>query len=46
MSHPHLIDSTILVVEDEPLIAMEFAMAFEPSGAHITTTNTVKHRGS
>jgi DNA-binding response OmpR family regulator len=43
MAHPHLQDSSILVVEDEPLIAMDIAMAFESSGAHLTSTNTVKH---
>jgi DNA-binding response OmpR family regulator len=43
MSHPHLKDSTILVVEDEPLIVMDISMAFENAGAHLTTTNTVKH---
>ena len=43
MAHPHLKDSSILIVEDEPLIAMDIAMAFESSGAHLTSTNTVKH---
>jgi DNA-binding response OmpR family regulator len=41
--HPILDGLTLLVVEDEPLIAMDIAMAFEKSGAHITSTNTLKH---
>ena len=43
MHHPILDGLTLLVVEDEPLIAMDIAMAFEKSGAHITSTNTLKH---
>ena len=43
MSRPHLKDSSILVVEDEPLIALDISMAFEKAGAHLTTTNTEKH---
>jgi DNA-binding response OmpR family regulator len=43
MSRPHLKDSSILVVEDEPLIVMDISMAFESAGAHLTTTNTVNH---
>ena len=43
MSRPHLKDSSILVVEDEPLIVMDISLAFESTGAHLTTTNTVKH---
>ncbi len=43
MHHPILDGLTLLVVEDEPLIAMDIAMAFESSGAHITSTNTLKH---
>ena len=43
MPHPHLKDCIILVVEDEPLIALDISMAFENTGAHLTTTNTVKH---
>ena len=34
---------SILVVEDEPLIAMDIALAFEQSGAQLTTTNTLRH---
>jgi DNA-binding response OmpR family regulator len=41
--HPILDGLTLLVVEDEPLIAMDIAMAFEDCGAHITSTNTLKH---
>lgn len=43
MHHPLLNGLSILVVEDEPLIAMDISMAFEASGAQITTTNTLKH---
>jgi DNA-binding response OmpR family regulator len=43
MFRPHLQGSSILVVEDEPLIVMDISMAFEHTGAHLTTTNTVKH---
>ena len=43
MHHPILDGLTLLVVEDEPLIAMDIAMAFEDCGAHITSTNTLKH---
>ena len=43
MHHPFLDGLTLLVVEDEPLIAMDIAMAFEDCGAHITSTNTLKH---
>ena len=43
MLRPSLKDSSILVVEDEPLIVMDIAMAFENAGAHLTTTNSVKH---
>ena len=43
MKHPILGGVSLLVVEDEPLIAMDIAMAFEKSGAHITSTNTLKH---
>lgn len=43
MSRPNLKNATILVVEDEPLIVMDISMAFETQGAHLTTTNTVKH---
>jgi DNA-binding response OmpR family regulator len=43
VSYPHLQGCTILVVEDEPLITLDISMAFEKAGAHLTTTNTVKH---
>ena len=43
MPRPNLKGCTILVVEDEPLIVMDISMAFESAGAHLTTTNTVKH---
>ena len=34
---------SILLVEDEPLIAIDVAQAFENSGAAMTTTNTLRH---
>ena len=34
---------SILVVEDEPLIAMAISQALEKSGAEVTTTNTLRH---
>jgi DNA-binding NtrC family response regulator len=34
---------SILVVEDEPLIAMDIAQAFGATGAELTTTNTLWH---
>jgi CheY-like chemotaxis protein len=34
---------SILVVEDEPLIAMDIAQAFDTAGAALTTTNTLRH---
>lgn len=43
MPRPNLKGCTILVVEDEPLIVMDISMAFEGTGAHLTTTNTAKH---
>jgi DNA-binding response OmpR family regulator len=43
MPRPHLQGYSILVVEDEPLITMDISMAFEHTGAHVTTTNTVRH---
>ena len=32
-----------LVVEDEPLIAMDISMALEDCGAKVTTTTTLEH---
>lgn len=43
MNHPVLGGLSLLVVEDEPLIAMDIAVAFEAWGAHITSTNTLRH---
>jgi DNA-binding response OmpR family regulator len=34
---------SVLVVEDEPLIAMAISQALEESGAEVTTTNTLRH---
>lgn len=34
---------SILIVEDNPLIVMDITMAFEDTGAELTTTNTLKH---
>jgi DNA-binding NtrC family response regulator len=33
----------VLIVEDEPLIAMDIAQAFDKVGALVTTTNTLRH---
>jgi CheY-like chemotaxis protein len=43
MQRPSLDGRSILVVEDEPLIAMDIAQAFEATGAALTTTNTLHH---
>jgi DNA-binding response OmpR family regulator len=43
MQGPTLLGRSILVVEDEPLIAMDIAQLFAPTGAEITTTNTLRH---
>jgi DNA-binding NtrC family response regulator len=43
MKYPGLRGRSILVVEDEFLIAMDIAQAFESAGAHVTTTSTVRH---
>ena len=34
---------TILIVEDQPLIALDVAQALEDAGAKVRTTNTLKH---
>ena len=41
--HPALRGCSILVVEDEPLIALDIVTALEEAGAHTTTTTTVRH---
>jgi len=43
MEYPGLRGRSILVVEDEILIAMDIAQAFESAGANVTTTTTVRH---
>jgi DNA-binding response OmpR family regulator len=43
MEHPLLVGRSILVVENEPLIAMDIAQALEHAGANATTTTTVRH---
>jgi DNA-binding response OmpR family regulator len=43
MSRPHLTGASILVVEDEALIVLDISNAFESAGAHLTTTNTLRH---
>ena len=40
---PMLEGRSILIVEDEPLIALDLAEAFGPTGAVLTTTTTVQH---
>jgi DNA-binding response OmpR family regulator len=43
MEHPALRGRSILVVEDELLIAMDIAQALERAGANATMTTTVRH---
>jgi DNA-binding response OmpR family regulator len=43
MQSPTLRGRSILVVEDEPLIVMDIAHAFEHTGVEMTTTNTLRH---
>ena len=43
MEHPALRGRSILVVEDEPLIAMDIVVALEQAGANATMTTTVRH---
>jgi CheY-like chemotaxis protein len=41
MQRPTLKGRSILIVEDEPLIAMDITRAFEGTGAALTTTNSL-----
>lgn len=34
---------SILVVEDQPLIALDITLALEAAGASVTSTNTLRH---
>jgi DNA-binding NtrC family response regulator len=43
MAYSILNGLSILVVEDEPLIALDISQAFEAVGAHLTITNTLRH---
>ena len=43
MEHPALRGRSILVVENELLIAMDIAQALESAGANATMTTTVRH---
>jgi CheY-like chemotaxis protein len=43
MEHPALRGRSILVVEDELLIAMDIVQALESAGANATMTTTVRH---
>jgi DNA-binding response OmpR family regulator len=43
MQRPSLEGRSILIVEDEPLIVMDITQQFEPTGAALTTTNTLRH---
>jgi len=43
MKHPTLEGRSILIVEDNPIIVMDVTLAFEHTGAALTTTNTLKH---
>jgi DNA-binding NtrC family response regulator len=42
MKRPELQDTAVLIVEDEPLIAMDLATAFERAGAVTTLTATLE----
>ena len=42
MERPKLKGRTVLIVEDEPLIAIDIADAFRKAGAEITTAATLK----
>ena len=41
MQRPSLDGRSILIVEDEPLIALDITQAFESTGAALTTTNSL-----
>ena len=41
MQRPSLEGRSILIVEDEPLIALDITQAFEGTGAALTTTNSL-----
>jgi DNA-binding response OmpR family regulator len=43
MDHIDLDGRSILVVEDQPLIAFDITQELEASGAAVTTTNTLEH---
>src|SRR6202521_5572822 len=43
MQRPSLDGRSILIVEDEPLIALDITQQFEATGAALTTTNTLHH---
>ena len=43
MESPILRGRSILIVEDEPLIALDIAQAFEDAGAEIVVTSTLHH---
>ena len=43
MKHPGLRGRSILVVEDQLLIAIHMVTALEEAGAHATMTTTVRH---
>ena len=43
MQRSSLEGRSILVVEDQPLVALDITQQFEATGAALTTTNTLKH---
>jgi DNA-binding response OmpR family regulator len=43
MQRPSLDGRSILIVEDETIIAMDITQAFEAAGAKLTMTNTLEH---
>jgi DNA-binding response OmpR family regulator len=38
-----LVGRSVLIIEDEALIALDLAQAFESAGAEVTTTSTLHH---
>ncbi|MFA5900972.1 MAG: hypothetical protein WC829_17880 [Hyphomicrobium sp.] len=42
MARPSLEGRSILIIEDEPLIVMDITLAFEGTGAALTSTNALK----
>ena len=43
LMHIDLVGSSILIVEDQPLIALDITQELEAAGATVTSTNTLEH---